>query len=293
MNIRQDIEFLRILSAFGIVWYHSGVVGHDVSYASLIVFLVLSMYLAGRSSSLGRDRSSHRVERLLIPWAVWFFIYGILNLLTHNPFLSLDNGVVAGVLSGSQTHLWFMPFIFLCLVLFDISIKYASKLTHAWVGAVLAVVLLSSTSYWRVESLQYGSPYAQYIHSLSAIFIGVFLAFYSELPSKTGAFLLAAVIVSAISAIPFNGVGVPYLIGVAAAVALLFKVFDKLLSSVDFRPLSQCTLGIYFVHIFFLMVLYRVNISSGIILPIMAFLLSAVTIFSLRRLFPSLAKYWI
>lgn len=32
----------RVLSTFGIVWFHSGVFGHDFAFTGLIVFLILS-----------------------------------------------------------------------------------------------------------------------------------------------------------------------------------------------------------------------------------------------------------
>ena len=65
MRKRADIEFLRVLSTFGIVWFHSGVFGHEFAYSGLIVFLILSMYLAGGSGAADVLTLRRRLERLV------------------------------------------------------------------------------------------------------------------------------------------------------------------------------------------------------------------------------------
>lgn len=46
MKVRQDIEILRVLSAFGIVWFHSGAPGRAFAYSGLVIFIILSVYLS-------------------------------------------------------------------------------------------------------------------------------------------------------------------------------------------------------------------------------------------------------
>lgn len=290
MNKRQDIELFRIISAFAIVWYHSGARGHEISYAGITVFLILSMYLAGKSNSSANRHIFRRVERILIPWAVWFIIYGALNVLTHKSIIPLDNGIIAGILSGPNIHLWYMPFIFICLTLFDVVRNYASSTSIACASATLAIIVLGATAVWRFESIQLGYPLAQYAHALAGIFLGVFFSYFGVLPRRIGAFLLLIIIVAAASAIPYEGVGIPYLIGIAVGCFLAFQIFAKI-SIIDFSVISQCTLGIYFVHIIFLSAIRKLNAVHGSSLPITAFFLSLFTIYLMRRSFPRLAKY--
>ena len=287
---RQDIELLRILSAFAIVWFHSGVIGYETAYAGLIVFLILSMYLAGKSTLSVKHDIFRRVERLLIPWAVWFVIYGALNVLAHKPLISLNNGIIAGILSGPRIHLWYMPFIFICLILHDFIRNYASSISIAWSSAILAIVVLSSTAIWRHESIQLGYPIPQYAHASAGIFLGVFFSYFSEISKKMGISLLLITIAAAASAIPYGGVGIPYLIGIVAGCVVVFQPFARI-STINFSFMSQCTLGIYFVHIIFLATIKKLNADAGIFLPVAAFFLSFLTIHLIRRLFPKLAKY--
>lgn len=287
---RQDIELLRILSAFAIVWFHSEVIGYETAYAGLIVFLILSMYLAGKSTFSGNHRISRRVARLLIPWAVWFIIYGLLNVLAHKSIIPLNHGILAGILSGPRIHLWYIPFIFICLTLFDIVRNYVSNMSIACISAILAIIVLSSAAVWRFESIQLGYPIAQYAHASAGVFIGVFFSYFGVIPKRIGTLLLLIIVVAAASAIPCNGVGIPYLIGIAAGCVVVFQPLAKK-SIINLSFISQCTLGIYFIHIIFLLAIKKLNADTGILLPIVAFILSFFTIFLIRRLFPKLAKY--
>ena len=48
---RQWVEALRVVAAFGIVWYHAQIpTGHAVSYAGLSAFLAISLYSKGSAA---------------------------------------------------------------------------------------------------------------------------------------------------------------------------------------------------------------------------------------------------
>lgn len=291
MNKRQDIELLRIMAAFAIVWYHSSTIGGEISYAGLIVFLMLSMYLAGRSTYSGSRYLFRRTNRLLIPWAVWFLMYGAKNALTHKPIIPTDNGIIAGILTGPSIHLWYMPFIFACLILFDSVRKYASSASIAWASAALTIVVLGSTALWRQVSIQLGCPIAQYAHASAGISLGAFFAFIGAFPGRTAALLLVMIFAAALSAIPFEGVGIPYVLSIAAGCMVAFRIFEKAVT-LDFGVIAECTLGIYFVHILVFDIFRKYHIVNGILTPVAIFFLSACAVFLMRRSFPRLAKYW-
>jgi surface polysaccharide O-acyltransferase-like enzyme len=290
MKKRQDIELLRIISAFAIVWYHSGAIGHEIAYGGLIVFLIISIFLAGKSNYSGKHPFLRRAERLLTPWSIWFVIYGIFNAVDHKPIIPLDNGILAGILTGTSIHLWYMPFILGCLILFDIVKNNVTSPKIAWISALLTIVILGTTSEWRNESIQLGAPIAQYAQALAAISLGAFFTNLKTLPKRIQAFLLILIIVTTLSAIPYEGVGIPYLIGTIAGCILSFNLFEKLLIT-DLSIISQCTLGIYFMHILALSAIRKLDFLDGVYIPIAAFLLSTIVIFLLRLKLPKLAKY--
>ena len=67
--MRTDVEFLRIIAALGIVWFHSGLdVGRDIAYSGLVVFLIFSSYFAVKSNKEYSVLS--RASRFLIPCAL-------------------------------------------------------------------------------------------------------------------------------------------------------------------------------------------------------------------------------
>jgi fucose 4-O-acetylase-like acetyltransferase len=156
MEKRQDIELLRILSAFGIIWFHVEPYGRELAYSGLVIFLVIGFYFQpGRSekqrSPLGRAR------RLLIPWVAWFLFYGVFNVLRGLPFLETSHGLVAGWLTGTSIHLWYLPFVFLLIVLLDFLEGRFSAQKLGYGCGILAVFALGMAPLWRGPSLQWSA----------------------------------------------------------------------------------------------------------------------------------------
>lgn len=290
MKKRQDIELLRIVSAFGIVWFHSGAKGHELAYAGLTVFLILSTYFA-RSEGNARTLLRRRFERLLIPWLFWFALYGALNLARGAPVLPSGEGTLAALLSGPSIHLWYMPFIFVSLSALDAARRHLPRRAIALASALIALSILASTPLWRPYSLDLGQPWAQYAHASAAIFIGAFLLHFDTLPKTAGWPLLLLMCGGAALMTPYPGVGLPYMAALALGCFLASDVRAPTLP-IDVTPLSECTLGIYFIHVLFLRGLVKFGLAHGAGVPVGAFFLSALTVFFLRRAAPGWARYW-
>lgn len=290
MDKRQDIELLRIVGAFAIIWFHSGVQGHELSYAGLVFFLILSTYFAGKDGS-ARELLRRRFQRLLVPWIFWFAIYGLANVLGGRAFVPLGKGWLAGVLAGPSIHLWFMPFIFGCLVVLDAVNRHLPRKAIALSSAALAILVLAGTPLWRPYSLEFGAPVAQYLHALAAVFIGTFLLYFDAPRKELSWFLLVAMLLIANEMVPYPGVGIPYLIGIALAFVLASRISAWSLP-INVTPLSKCTLGIYFVHVLLLKTVAKSGLARGVFVPLAAFALSIAVVFSFQRAFPRLARFW-
>ncbi|WP_124948703.1 acyltransferase family protein [Sulfuriferula thiophila] len=290
MKKRQDIELFRIISAFSIVWYHSNVIGHEIAYGGLIIFLIISMYLAGCSSYVAERPFLPRIKRWLTPWGIWFIVYGLVNIISHNPIIPLNNGFTSGVLAGPSIHLWYMPFVLACLLMFDIIRRYFIASHIAWGAGLLSILILGSTSIWRDTSIQLGYPIAQYAQALAAVVLGIFFAYARNISKQLQITLLLFIIATAIYVIPYKGIGIPYLIGIFVGCILAFRIL-KIPSSLNFNIIAKNTLGIYFIHILILKTLVHSNTIHGIYLPVTTFFLSLLIIILLRRTFPKIAKY--
>lgn len=248
---RQDIELLRVFSALGIVWFHSGVVGKDIAYSGLVVFLALSFYFAAQSTTAPKS-VLQRSKRLLLPWLVWFVFYGFVNLATHKSFFHIENGIIFGILSGTSIHLWYMPFIFIALVIFDRIQERFSPRTIAYASSVFAILIMGLAYVWRPWSLHVGAPIAQYAHALEGVFVGVFLAHYFDLPKFDRSALLLVILALALylTILPMPGVGIPYLLAIGISAAVLLANNNRAMG-LNIGWLSECTLGIYLIHPFY------------------------------------------
>ncbi|MCR4303429.1 MAG: acyltransferase [Gallionella sp.] len=288
---RQDIELLRIISAFGIIWFHSSTVGRDIAYSGLIIFVILSFYLSGQSNKDSRN-VMNRAKRLLIPWLVWFVFYGVINLARHKPLIPLDNGIISGVLAGPSIHLWYMPFIFITLSVFDWLKNRLTPCLIGYVCAASAILIFIMAPAWRPWSLQIGTPIAQYAHAVNGVLVGNFLAYYYAMlkPVRFALLLFILAMAAYLSILPMPGIGVPYLLGIGiSAAVLLFNRFHP--AGININWLSECTLGIYLIHPFCYMIIFHTKLASGLNIPLVVFLMSFLLIILLKRILPNASKY--
>lgn len=276
--MRQDIEILRVFSMFGIVWFHTqNHLYSDIAYAGLTIFLILSILLSGQQS-----KPVHvRAQRLLIPWAIWILIYGVCNLVMHKP-LSPAQSSIGGVLSGTSFHLWFLPYIFLMLVLFDsIKQKISTSVLVNLCGG-MAIVILLSCPLWRFESLTIGYPYSQWAHASIGVFIGAFFWALPARPRRIEFYVLAGIIAAETITIPFKGVGLPYLIGTLMIAAVKYN--NKTQWSFDITPISNLMFGVYLIHPLIMGVYSGLHIPATIIKPIFVFAMSAAVVYAIKKI---------
>ncbi len=281
-GIRTDIELIRVVAAFGIVWFHSGInFWRDIAYAGLIYFLVVAAYFAIKSNK--RHSLYQRASRLLIPCLAWSIIYGLFKVSLGWPVFK-DESLVSMVLSTPVIHLWFLPFLFFCLVVIDSAKRALSFNIIAGTSAFLGSTLLLTANYWR--EISFISPFAQYAHALPAVMIGVFLGCYDELSASFRNTLLAMICVSVtiVSFMNLNGVSITYLVGFIASLPLLFnKSFIS--ENKTILMLSSLTFGVYLAHVLVLYVLQYLHIQ-GIALPLTAFIISAGSVYIAIKLLP-------
>lgn len=288
MERRQSVELVRILSAFGIVWFHTSGIAKDVAYSGLIVFLIVSMYFPTVAGTAGWSWTA-KAKRILVPWGAWFFLYGLINLWMGKQFVAMGDGVVSALLAGPQGHLWYMPFIFAMQVLLYVLMRALSprRLAYACALGVMSVFLLAS--HWRTWVLP--MPYPQYAHAFSGILIGIFLGSCASLSSNVRIVLMATILMAAVSTLSERGVGVPYVIGfIVASVALLptwrLESWTHMQTTV-----ANCTLGIYFSHPLLHSILQKSGLKDFLWTPVLVFFASLGFVLLLRSMAPRASRY--
>jgi len=281
--LRSDVELLRIFSAFGIVWFHSGYPKWiDVAYSGLVVFLILSAYFAASSKKL--YTISERARRLLIPCLVWAAFYALFLIVRGRDIFPEDYSLFSKLLATPALHLWYLPFMFFCIILIDKIKTRVSIPVIAVCSLSLAAGFLVCASIWTA----WGSPppLRQYTHALPAVGIGVLLAALAQLKLHVGYICLAigVLLFIVLFQLELKGVGWTYLIGILATL-LLLRQKSFLPDSDIVLVVSSLSFGVYLIHPFVITVLRHINITA-FALPMLGFLLSMVLVFVIQRLLP-------
>jgi surface polysaccharide O-acyltransferase-like enzyme len=289
---RQDIELLRIFSAFGIVWFHSPItIGKHIAYSGLIIFLIISTYFSSHPYKKIKSFSD-KARRLLVPWLLWFLFYGLINIMLGKAFIDTNKSIIEGILSGTKIHLWFMPFIFMAVIFFDFIKKYIKKDYMNLICTFFIVTILFTSDIWKPYTAKLGSPWWQYANALVGLFIGVILANISTLTNQRK-LNVAILCILALSIIMFlySVIDISYFIAIVITTIVILKKQDFFLT-VKVTWLSKATLGIYFLHPFFLGAIKQLCGSElGFYLPFVVFSLSVLTTLFLQKFTPNLAKY--
>lgn len=240
------VECLRIVAAFGIVWYHSRYVeGRFVAYGGLIAFVVLAAYFeATRVRKVGIVDTA---RRLLLPWLFWSLAFAAINIVQHDPLF-----VAGGIVAGTAPHLWYLPFIFVVVCTIRL---FRGRIAYPAVFA-LGVMIVTATA-WRAASQGAGPPFAQWVHAVPAALFGVILAQNGRQWT-----LLAGIAVGAMTLLfSLTGVGTPYTIGCATAAFALTADSSPARLAIVTR-VTPLLFGVYLIHPIFLSAGHRLHLLN-------------------------------
>jgi surface polysaccharide O-acyltransferase-like enzyme len=270
----QNVEILRVLAAFGIVWFHAKAPGSDIAYSGLTVFLALSAYFeAARREHHGiRDLA----VKLLVPWAAFMVIFAVKDLALHGTIFGTDD-IVAEILTGSSPHLWFLPFMFGALVLLIVADRLFPRGVVA-VAASLGVLALAATMHlWRPWLAEAGQPLGSYAYAALPVCFGVAMA-------RARAARLHVIAPLALAWMGLVSMSeTSYVIGLSATV---FAVMVPVKTTAKFNLvwLSSTMFGVYLVHPLALSALKPIR-DAGLSIPaaVIAFAMSVAAVMAWRR----------
>lgn len=289
MPIRHDIELLRICGAFGIVWYHSVPFGNEVAYSGVVVFVVISIVLNGQSST--NLKLERLTRRLIIPWLAWFIIYLTGKSFFGIPIFSGSHYSILTILSGPNIHLWFIPFIYLSVIVFRYTRIALGESPLTIASSIFGGGMLLSSGNWQEWSMTIDSPLPQFIHALPAVFLGVLVNNAKNYRPPLKLVVLLVVPVCSLAALPQYGVGLTYFIGSILTLSLCFSGgwINKIW---NVRRFSRLSFGIYLAHPLFILIALKTQLASGVVLAFVVFFASAIAIHLVQRLAPK-RSFWI
>lgn len=281
----QGIELVRILAAFAIVWFHSKAPGSEISYSGLSAFLMLTMLFEVGGNWSRPTRIVNLTRKLLVPWAFWFLVFGVINLARGHSFMPLDycGGWISGILAGSSIHLWYIPFIFSILIALAAIKQSIDRRLVFWIAMVATVVNLATVGRWEPWSQHVGYPVAQWMQASTAVLIGLLIGLRSSTRWGTEALAGALILLAAAWVIyPTKGVALPHL--VAASVLLVtLRWGHRIPTSPTMQTLANATFGIYLCHPIFLGAAKQLPVHIALRVTL-AFTASAVFVIAYQRL---------
>ncbi len=282
---RQAIDLARFVAAFGIVATHAFARRGDwVGHLSLGLFMVLAAYLAVQS--LQRASGSYpyvaRAKRLLLPWLFWcLFFRIILFKITDGPDRYAVLSDPWSLLVGPMVHLWFLPFVI-------VAMSIVRPLSH-WITTPQrlavsfgALLILTLPAFGIVAHLELPVPLPQWLTWAPIYGLGVLTGIAHQLRRGHWPLVFAA-IMSAEGWVLLDGETWTFMIFGAIAV---FELFWRLKLDGDWaRPLGQVTFGIYLIHPFFMLAVYKLagNDVNRYFMTVVVFMMSWITIAGMRR----------
>lgn len=293
INHCNAIDFLRIFSAFAIVWYHLNAYGSDFFYCGIICFLEIAAYFIYVKLP-SNNFILKRVDRLLLPWLFWSVIYGFLNVFKGDHFWGKSRTVIDFVFTGTYIHLWYLPFLFVCsiaLIPFIPVLKKHSKSISFQICFIISSALLLFISFQLRASFPIAEPWAEWVHAIPAIFIGIAISQINNAEFKSiKKLLLSSCLLLAVATISIYiisnkqySLGIPYLVGTV----LTLTCFNIKIKSILFvRRLSDLTMGVYLIHLLVLSFVHKfigAIVYPGII-AVIGFILSISIIFMLKNI---------
>ena len=289
MRRNQAVECLRIVSAFGIVWFHSGLEGNTVAYSGLFVFLTLSSYFVTIAGPKDSKIVAARASRLLLPWTFWFLFYAVENVIRGHSIFPITYNYISDVFAGPQIHLWYLPFAFMSLTAIEIAKRWLRVNILVFVAASGAGLMLLTSPLWEFWSCS--PPLPQYMNAIVPTLTGVLLGMRGKTHVAGPLFLAISLLSLAIVLTSVSGAGEPCFVGLAAT-ALAVDYGGRIVpKTLDVRWLSSCMFGVYLTHPVFLSLakmVCGVEHPSGVVA---AFVLSSASVWLfLRHASPAIAK---
>lgn len=254
-----NIERLRIVAAFGIVWFHTeGAVGRSIGLAGLPIFLLIFCALISLKTKLEDivPFSRRRARRLLKPWLFWSIIYlgtKLLKLLLYNMHFT-DTFAFYMLFTGPSIHLWYLPYAFVAALVLNLLHRCTIRISYMVTilfATVIGSVLLFACSV-TISSVQIPFPLLQCVFGLPVIPLGFAIGLvYSSQHGRIkqmsyfGIIVATGIVCLLLTYVDYSHLVIPY----GIAIVLVCTVF---LWEGKLHPLTQkyasLSYGIYLVH---------------------------------------------
>jgi len=249
---KKWIDVLRMVSAFGIVWFHANAPGADIGYSGLSFFIMITMTFQIANTCNLKRNILRGADHILLPWAFWMIFYGSERVLIGKPFFLADVPICVALLDGTSTHLWYLPFIFFVSTSLRIVQRTPLKSAMVVISATALVIALLTVNAWWPAAMTIGPPISRYAQATPAVLFGILLggAKRSRLFQPLVFLAIIGFGISAATSTANVGLG-DGVAGIALGCALLLDR-TRAQSKFNTTEFAEWAYGIYLMHPFFM-----------------------------------------
>lgn len=244
----HNLERLKILAMFDIVLLHVGSDAPRLFDLGLPVFLLASLVLPliGRRPPDLKQFVSRRAQRILLPFAFWSLMYGLLHVYwatRRGSWEVIESWSVSSLVTqGTAYHLWYLPFIFVAGLLSVSIFAVLRKLQGAGAAGVCVAVAMAAAL-----AFSYGTDWLPHHWPSALLAIPLAMAIAMILPHRRAA--QAALALAVAAGLGLMSVEAPVLSRYAFAVALVVLVMQfPGRSDPITRTVHKHIYGIYLLH---------------------------------------------
>ena len=294
------LDAVRFLAIAGIVWRHAADATSDApGFFGVPFFLVVALLLLGRSIG-GRPGEPvmplmrRRAVRLCVPFLLWCLIYEALRQaksLRHGGF-QFDALGPFTLLGGTSRHLWFLPFLLICMLLAIPLLTWAGrspgrgKTVGVLALLAAAAVIALPTPAGLTGTMSADAEFVlSYYQALPAALVGLALAAVLGLPRRVTGWSNAVGLIG-IAGVVLTTAGqwrLPeptLLLSTLGGVAAWLVAGAPMAGVASLAWLGRLSFGIYLSHVVFLRVVVQVaqsrQIPAGPALDAAAFAIALV-----------------
>ena len=253
---RPALELARFFAAFGVVVSHVQASPKDwLGHLSVGLFLILTATLAAQSYvRAGKYLMRARFWRLMLPWLFWCAFYWLVELdVSDRAQVFVWPAQPWTVFAGPSIHLWFLPFVMVAgLMVQPLGRLVTSDRRLALALAGFAAIAVPSFAVHLGAGLP--QPIEQWFLGLPLYLAGVLFGLALPLGREVWV-VVAMAVVTAMSALITTPE--PWLWQGLIAILIFWALWNLAVPGPIPESLGRDAFGIYLLHPFFLLVIYK------------------------------------
>ncbi len=253
---RSSLDLARFIAAFGVVVSHVQASHHDwLGHLSVGLFLILTAVLAAQSFLKSGHYSMRSLwGRLMVPWLFWCAFYWLVELdVSDRTQIFVWPAEPWTVFAGPSIHLWFLPFVAVAGVCIAPLGRLVTTDRHL-IFALAGFAAIAVPGLWLHQNAGFVQPVEQWFFAIPLYLIGVLFGLALPLKRQIWVVVTLAAVTMVVALITTPE---PWLWQGLASMFVFWGLWNLVIPGPIPVLLGREAFGIYLLHPFFLLVIYK------------------------------------